>query len=227
MNNFGDKKRRTDEAILLYTSLADKQMPKRSQAIIARVVGCSREYVRQRMEKLAEENIVVPTGEIKKLGYIKECVICHKQFPTKHPNSTICGPDCSRKQRLERYFHKVKCSFCGKTKYASNTAKRRNKFFFCDKFCQGKWLANKSIFKDYMKLKKYLTKYPPTKQILKKALPYSFTTADFCRVFEYSDRASARVAVNRLVGNGLLVRDSEKKGLPGKGNWLVKFYKVT
>ncbi|MFP3976170.1 MAG: hypothetical protein ACLFVK_08115 [Dehalococcoidia bacterium] len=105
--------------------------PELSLSQIATQVGRTKERVRQ---VLVEEGL--PTRALRPKRY---CPNCGKEVT--HSSRKFCSQACYHD------YHRtmLRCGFCGRefrrTKSRAHIDKKRNKYTFCSKTCQGKWLA--------------------------------------------------------------------------------------
>lgn len=101
--------------------------------------GVTRERIRQ---ILTENNL--PTRHFVQNQYI--CLNCRQPFKRPHKGHLFCSLKC----RHDYAYIKIACTWCGKlNEYHAktmlwkiqNNPLARGKASFCDKHCQGKWLA--------------------------------------------------------------------------------------
>jgi len=107
-----------------------RENPRMKGVEIARIVGVSRERVRQ---FLGNQNACVPV--------IKLCPLCGRKTPTNHQK--YCSRECWMKSKRVT----LTCDVCGEnftlrgSEYRASLRVRKLKMRFCSRKCNGHWLG--------------------------------------------------------------------------------------
>lgn len=178
-----------DKAKMLLAHIAEiteGQMPNRTFTVIGKVVGLSRERIRQLSKKMN----YVPHHQITKIPkqIFKICEFCQKEFTANREITRYCSGECRSLARFYNNYILLVCSNCGMGFLRENRRhheliQREGQNFFCSKKCQGIWLStgygwgktNHKLRLEQVPLAKY-----------RKIFPKAFTIREYMQIMGLS-----------------------------------------
>lgn len=175
---FSAVSRKIDQELKMITDLTGGQIPYGTLTKIAKINNVSREYVRQKANRLD----LIPFYVIS--VKVKYCINCKKEFNSTRGGKKHCSPKCYKEYAYKKYWTSKKCKICGKDIVFLKSINRIP--IYCSKTCMGKYMGKKygrDGLKKFWEMRERYSPYPKTKKELIKNLGEEFTSSDFARKY--------------------------------------------